>query len=195
MSLPGEKLGNTDALLRHLSEELARHRGCVADNAELERKLRCLDGFQWHIERNLLVQAVKFLDTKGTESSRAVSIPVLLLGPTGVFVLHAARGAWSYEDVAILSNTAQRLDRVFRDYPDPVRAAIVLLDSSFAARHHYTWAGEGPCSVLGDAHLECWLTSRNDHGFTEADIARLRDQPDPSQLKAPRPSLTPRGHG
>lgn len=82
-------LRNSPAMLRHLGGQLGWHHRTAAVNDELEQRLRCLDGVQWHVVRDL--------------SICSVAIPVLLFGPDGVFLLQGSRGFWTEEDVALMS--------------------------------------------------------------------------------------------
>lgn len=138
-------------------------------NDELDRKLRGLDGFAWHIERDLLICSVP--------------IPFVLLGPSGLFLLQASRGQRTVEDIALMSTAARTLSSVLSDYPDATHPAIVMLEDDQPPRQHFTGAGEGPCWVLGDDSLSGWLHRFRDHGLSQADIAVLRDHSDPARIR------------
>jgi hypothetical protein len=172
---------NPPAMLRRLGRHLAWHQRTRVINDALERQLGALDGFSWHIERDV--------------SIASVTIPLIVFGPSGLFLLQASRGYWTDEDVALMADAARTLGAVLSDYPDPVRPAIVVLGESSEERHHFTGKGYGPCCVVGDGRLLQWLHRWDDHGFSEADIALLRDEADPAQIRESPRRLVPRGSG
>jgi hypothetical protein len=179
---PGSQaLRNSTRMLRHLGDQLAWHRRTRLVNDELDRQLRSLDSFAWHIERDV--------------SIGSVPIPLLVFGPSGVFLLEGTRGFWTEEDIALMSAAAKSLGGVLRDYPDPVRAAIVVLDDRREERQHFSGSGDGPCCVLGDGRLVPWLHRYRDHGFSEADIAYLREHSDPTRIREQDRVFTPLGEG
>jgi hypothetical protein len=94
-----------------------------------------------------------------------------------------------------MSRAARALGGAIRDYPDPVRPCIVILDGTAQERHHFTRAGEGPCWVVSDGRLLPWLLRFRDHGFSPGDIARLRGFADPARIKETDRTIIPRGKG
>ena len=187
VSVPNERHSKTpvrrnpDRMLRDFGRHLGWHGRTRQVNDELDRKLRGLDGFAWHIERDLLICSVP--------------IPFVLLGPSGLFLLQASRGQRTVEDIALMTRAARTLSSVLSDYPDAAHPAIVMLGDVQPARQHFTGAGEGPCWVLGDDSLSGWLHRFRDHGLSEADIAVLRDHSDPARIRERQLALVPRGDG
>jgi hypothetical protein len=174
-------LRNSPEMLCHLGGQLGWHHRTAAVNEELERRLCCLDDLQWHVVRDLPICSV--------------TIPIVLFGPTGVFLLQGSRGFWTAEDLSLMTRAARTLGSVMRDYPDPVRPGIVILGGDAQERQHFTGAGEGPCWVITDGRLVPWLSRYQDHGFSQGDIACLRGVSDPSRIREPERDLVPRGSG
>ena len=92
-----------------------------------------------------------------------------------------------------MSYAAEALGAAIREYPDPVRPCIVILDGTAQERQHFTGAGEGPCWVVSDGRLLPWLLRFRDHGFSEGDIARLRALADPARIRETERTFVPRG--
>lgn len=172
---------NPDRMLHRFGCHLAWHGRTRQANRELERKLAGLDGFAWHIERDLRICSVP--------------IPFVLLGPRGLFLLQASSGQWTAEDIDLMSRAARTLAGTLADYPDTAHPAIVMLNDDQPPRQHFTAAGEGPCWILGDCRLSGWLDHFCDHGLSEADIAVLRDHADPAHIRERPRLLVPRGEG
>jgi hypothetical protein len=172
---------NPDRMLCDFGRHLGWHGRTRQVNGELERRLGGLDGFAWHIERDLRICSVP--------------IPFVLLGPGGLFLLQASRGQWTAEDLDLMSRAARTLARTLADYPDEAHPAIVMLEDDQPPRQHFTAAGEGPCWILGDDWLSRWLDRFCDHGLSEADIAVLRDHSDPARICERQRVLRPRGEG
>jgi hypothetical protein len=168
-------------MLRDFGRHLQWHARRREVNNELDRTLRGLDGFAWHIERDLLICSVP--------------IPFVLLGPSGLFLLQGSRGQWTAEDVDLMSRAARRLRGALSAYPDSAHPAIVILDKDQMPREHFTGAGEGPCWIFGEGWLSRWLHRFGDHGFSEADIATFRDQSDPTRILERERDFMPRGKG
>ena len=168
-------------MLDHVGRQLGWNRRTKLVNDELERQLAELDGFEWAVERDVPICSV--------------TIPLLVFGPTGVFLLQGSRGLWTEEDVSLMSRAATTLSGVLRDYADPVRPAIVVLRDDRQERQHFSGTGEGPCWILGDAYLLRWLQRFRDYGLSEGDIAYLRDRADPSGIREQNRIFTPRGEG
>jgi len=150
-------------------------------NNDLETRLRELDSFAWHFERDVPDLTCSF------------PIPFVLFGPTGVFVLEGSRGYWTNDDVATMSSSACAIESDLPGRLSAVRPAIVLIGDQQEPRQHFTGAGEGPCWELGEACLLPWLHSFRDRGLTQADIARLREMADPAGLVEQRRSFVPGG--
>jgi len=179
------ELRNPPEMLSYVGVRLGWHQRTALVNNELERRLTCadLDSSQWHLVRNVLVGSV-------------VVVPIVLFGPTGVFMLQGSRGFWLDEDIALMNQAAHTFGAVMLgDYPDPVRHGIVILDGEDQERQHFTGAGEGPCWVVNDRRLIGWLSRYQDRGLSEGDIACLRAEADPTRFREPSRNLTPRGTG
>jgi hypothetical protein len=168
-------------MLRDFGRHLKWHGRMREVNDRLDRTLRSLDGFAWQIERDLLLCSVP--------------IPFVVLGPSGLFLLQASRGQWTAEDVDLMSRAARRLRGALWAYPDSAHPAIVILDDDQLPRQYFTGAGEGPCWIFGERWLSRWLFRFGDHGFSEADIATLRDHSDPTGIREPGRNFIPRGNG
>jgi hypothetical protein len=178
---PLGELHNPRGMLNHVGRQLGWNRRTKLVNDQLERHLTGLDGFEWAVERDVPMCSV--------------TIPLLVFGPAGVFLLQASRGLWTEEDVSLMSRAAITLGGVLRGYPDPVRPAIVVLGDDRPESKHFSGTGEGPCWILGDTHILQWLRQFRDHGFSEGDIAYLRDQADPGRIREQSRIFTPRGQG
>ena len=122
-------------------------------------------------------------------------IPFVLFGPAGAFILQASHGYWIDQDVVLMSCAAGALGAAIRDYPDPVRPCIVILDGVTQERQHFTGAGAGPCWVVSDGRLLPWLLRFHDHGFSRGDIARLRALADPARFRETERTIVPAGSG
>jgi hypothetical protein len=95
-----------------------------------------------------------------------------------------------------MRGAADALTEIMAGYPDRGHPAIVVLDDSREPRQEYTGQdGYGPCWVLGEHWLVAWLDSFEDHGFSAADIARLREYADPSRVEELKRNFIPTGSG
>jgi hypothetical protein len=177
-------LRNPASMLTHLGRHLGWHARTFEVNAQLEQRLAGLDrAEEWLLIRGLPVASVE------------LPIPFVLLGPVGAYILQASRGYWIDEDVALMSRAAAALGAAIRDYPDPVRPCIVILDGAAQERQHFTGTGEGPCWVVSDGRLDPWLSRFRDHGFSEGDIVRLRTLGDPARIRETDRMIVPSGSG
>jgi hypothetical protein len=179
-------LHNAPAMLTHLGGQLAWHARMVAVNDQLEQRLGCLDRSEWLSIRGLALDSVE------------VPVPWVLFGPAGVFILQASRGYWIDQDIDLMSRAADALGAVIREYPDPVRPCIVILDGSARERQHFAGIahhGAGPCWIVSDGRLLPWLLRFRDHGFSQGDIARLHALVDPTRIRETERTVVPRGDG
>jgi len=170
-------------MLTHLGRHLGWHARTVEVNDQLEQRLACLDRSDWLRIRGLPLGSVE------------LPIPFVLFGPAGAFILQASRGYWIDQDVALMSRAARALGAAIREYPDPVRPCIVILDGATQERQHFTGAGDGPCWVVSDGRLVRWLLRFRDHGFSQGDIARLGALADPARIRETERTVAPRGSG
>jgi hypothetical protein len=176
---------NPDGTFHDVCDRLVWHGRTRLVNDVLEARLRALDGCVWHFERDF--------------SICSVSIPFMVFGPVGVFLLQASRGYWSARDIVDMHRAAGTLRAALKSYPDPVRTAIVMLDEDLSPRQHFAGrarpttdrVGEGPCWILGDGLLSEWLHSFRDHGLSEADVAFLRAWGSPGRAREPRRLFVP----
>jgi len=180
---PELPLHNAPRMLGHLGTHLRWHARTVEVNDQLEQRLACLDRSDWLYVRGLPLGSVE------------LPIPFVLFGPASVFILQASRGHWIDQDIALMSRAANALGAAIREYPDPVRPCIVILDGSTQERQHFTGAGEGPCSIVSGGRLLPWLLRFRDHGFSAGDIARLRRLADPARIRETERTVIPRGAG
>jgi hypothetical protein len=179
-------LHNAPAMLTHLGGQLAWQARMVEVNDQLEQRLGRLDRSEWLQVRGLALDSVE------------VPIPWMLFGPSGVFMLQASRGHWIDGDIDLMSRAATALGGVIRDYPDPVRPCIVIIDGGAQERQHFAGMahrGAGPCWIVSDGRLLPWLLRFRDQGFSEGDIARLRALADPARIRETEHRILPRGGG
>jgi hypothetical protein len=178
---------NSDRMLLKFANHFAWRARTQLLKDELDCQLRdALDSEEWFIERDFTISGV--------------SIPFMLFGPNGVFILLASRRYWTDQHVFHLRHTADRLQAAFEDYPDRVHPAIVLLDDDrkptqeFAGEPGALWVG--PCWVLGDRWLIAWLESHEDDlGCSKADIALLRHESDATGMVELTRDFVPLGTG
>jgi hypothetical protein len=180
---PELPLRNGPRMLTHLGRYLSWHARTIEVNDQLAQRLACLDRSDWLRVMGLPLGSVE------------LPIPFVLFGPAGAFILQASRGYWIDQDVALMSRAARALGAAIREYPDPVRPCIVILDGTAQERQHFTGAGEGPCWVVSDGRLLPWLLRFRDHGFSQGDIARLRALADPARIRETERTVVPRGIG
>jgi hypothetical protein len=181
---PGElPLRNRRSMLSHIGRQLGWHARTVEVNDQLEQRLACLDRGGWLCARGLPVGSVE------------LPIPFVLFGPAGAFILQGSRGYWIDQDVVLMSRAAGALDAAIRDYPDPVRPCIVILDDTTQECQHFTGAGEGPCWVVSEGRLLSWLLRFRDHGFSQGDIEHLRTHADPARIRETSRTIVPSGRG
>jgi hypothetical protein len=189
---PSTARRNPDWMLADLGRYFAWHRRMETVNDALASKLSALDTSAWYIEHRFTIDSV--------------SVPFLLFGPSGLFLLMATRGHWTAEYICLLRRAADTLTER-TGYRDPGHPAIVVLDDSREPRQEYAGQrspatsprshqeGCGPCWVLGDYWLLAWLDSFEDLGFSTADIDRLRAYADPGHVSEPKRDFTPAGRG
>ena len=176
-------LRNAPRMLGHLGRFMRWHARTVEVNEQLERRLACLDRSDWLHVRALPVDSLE------------LPIPFVLFGPTGVFILQASRGHWIDQDIALMSRAANALGAAIREYPDPMRPCIVILDGKAQERQHFTGTGEGPCWIVSDGRLLLWLLRFRDYGFAAGDIARMRGLADPARIRETERTVVPFGDG
>jgi hypothetical protein len=187
---------NPDWMLADLGHYFGWHQRTEIINYALEQQLSHLDATAWYIERDFTIDSVP--------------IPFTVFGPSGLFLLTGTRGHWTAEHICLMRGAADTLTAIVAGYPDCCRPAIVVLDDSREPRQEYTGRrsrpisdgairscqdGCGPCWVLGAYWLIAWLDSFKDHGFSAADIARLRKYADPGRVSEPKRDFTPAGSG
>ncbi len=186
---------NPDWMLAKLGSYFGWHQRTEIINQALERRMSDLDPGAWYIERDFTINSVL--------------IPFTVFGPSGLFLLLGTRGHWTAAHICLMRSAADALTKIMASYPDRGHPAIIILDDSREPRQEYAGQqsrltpgaarfsqdGCGPCWVLGDHWLTAWLASFEDHGFSAADVARLREFADPSQVAEPKRSLRPAGRG
>lgn len=173
---------NPDWMLADLGRYFGWHQRTEIVNDALERRLGELDTCEWYTERDFTVDSVP--------------IPFTVFGPGGLFLLMGTRGHWTAEHVCLMRGAADALTEIMAGYPDRGHPAIVVLDDSREPRQEYAGQdGYGPCWVLGEHWLVAWLDSFEDHGFSAADIARLREYADPGQVEELKRNFIPTGSG
>jgi hypothetical protein len=151
-----------DSTLAPLAARIERRRRVLAAEAELRTQLEQIGS------------ADDWLCVQSMAGACGVTIPFLVVGPTGVFVLAASDGGWHLSDLAVWAPAVAAVKRALPGYPDPVRLAIVLVFDRAEPRRWYCQGGGG--WVLGGSHLALWLTTFGDVGFAPGDVARLREQ-------------------
>jgi hypothetical protein len=180
---PELPLRNPPRMLSHLGRHLGWHTRTVNVTDQLEQRLGCLDRSEWLRVRSLPLEKVE------------VAVPFVLFGPTGVFILQASRGYWLDTDIDLMARAASALGRAIRDYPDPVRPCVVILDGTSQERQHFTGTGKGPCWIVSDGRLLPWLLRFRDYGFSQGDIARLHGLANPARIRETERLAIPRGAG
>jgi len=168
---------NADGTFRQVCDWLVWHHRTKEVNAALEAQLRRLDSGRWHFERDV--------------SIASASIPFLLLGETGVFLLQASRGYWTNHDITEMCCAASTLRRALPGYPDPVNCGIVMLEELIDHRQHFACSGEGPCWIVAGELLVEWLYGFDHRGLSRADIEYFREWASSSRLAEPRRLFIP----
>jgi hypothetical protein len=168
-------------MLADLGRYFGWHQRTEIVNYTLERRLGEL-ACAWYTERDFTVNSVP--------------IPFTVFGSSGLFLLMGTSGHWTAEHIRLMRRAADALTEIMASYPDRGHPAIVVLDDSREPRQEYAGKdGCGPCWVLGDHWLVAWLESFEDHGFSEADVARLREYADPGRIGEPKRNFSPTGNG
>jgi hypothetical protein len=168
-----------DAMLAPIARHLAEHRQLLAAEDELADILEQLDGDCWQVERRLRVDGMSTF---------------LLLGAGGVFLLAASREHWTMEQIDALNGAASTVAAVIPGYPGVVRVIVALIGVETTPRLWCT--ARGACaSVIGARGLLTYLATVDDHGFSPADLRRLRALSSEHGVSDHSRGLLPRGQG
>ncbi len=154
--------------LAPLARTLDRAKRLRAAEDRVASELKSLpDGF-WLVERYVLVGARR--------------IPFLVAGATGVFVICATDGAWTPQDLHVLSDAGADVRRQLPGYDGPVRAAVCMAFDEMAPRAWYggeEHQGRGGW-VMGVDWLKKWMFSFGpEHGLFNGDVRRLHEASGP----------------
>jgi len=146
--------------------ERGRRFGAAEDRVACE--LVALPEAFWLVERNVLV-----------DGSR---IPFLVMGATGVFVICASDGAWTLEDLRVMSVLGVEIRRRLPGYDGEPRAAMCLAFDETKPRAWFggeDFRGHGGW-VLGVNWLRTWIFGFGwAHGLRNGDIRRLDEAAGP----------------
>lgn len=135
---------------------VSEHKRATA-RATLRAELALLDRDRWHVETDVILGGV--------------TIPFVILGPGGVFILIAAV-RWVMPDLATLGRAADELGTILSTYPGSVHAAIYLPLVDRETRVWYDAAG-ARAVVVGRGRLLELLDGVHDRGYSPEDIAAL----------------------
>jgi hypothetical protein len=158
----------TPETLAPLARMLDRARRLRAAEDRVARELDSLPAGFWLLERYVLV--------------RARRIPFLVAGPTGVFLVCATDGAWTPDDLYVLSDAAAEVRSQLPGYDGRVHAAVCMAFDEMEPRSWYggeEHQGRGG-SVMGIDWLKKWLFSLGpEHGLLNGDVRRLDEASGP----------------
>jgi hypothetical protein len=158
-----------DDCLAPLARTLEGSRRLLAAEERAAAALAGLPVGFWLVERNVLVGARR--------------IPLLALGATGVFAICPTDGAWTIDDLGVMSDLAERVRRQLPDAAGPVHAAVCLAFDDLKPR---TWfGGEAQRGrgawLLGLDWLLPWMFSFGpEQGLRNGDLRRLDETAGPT---------------
>ena len=159
----------SDECLAPVARTLDSSRRLLAAEERVAAALAELPVSFWLVERNVLIGSRR--------------IPFLALGATGVFALCPSDGAWTIDDLAVMSDVAGRVRRQLPGYTGPVLGAVCLAFDDLTPR---TWFGGAPQQgrggwLLGLEWLLPWMFSFGPQdGLRRGDVRRLDETSGPS---------------
>jgi hypothetical protein len=158
----------TAKTLAPLARLLDKGRRLGAAEDRIARELAALpDGF-WLVERNVLVDGRR--------------IPLLVIGATGAFLICASDGAWTLQDLHVMSELGDQLRQQLPGYDGQPHAAVCLAFDEMKPR---AWFGGEELRghggwVLGVDWLQRWIFGfGSEQGLGNGDIRRLDDASGP----------------
>jgi hypothetical protein len=158
----------TSETLAPFARTLDRARRLRAAEERVARELESLPAGFWLLERYVLV--------------RARRIPFLVAGPTGVFLICATDGAWTPDDLHVLSDAAAEVRSQLPGYDGRVHAAVCMAFDEMQPRSWYggeEHQGRGGW-VMGIDWLKKWMLSFGpEHGLLNGDVRRLDEASGP----------------
>jgi hypothetical protein len=154
--------------LAPLARALDKGRRLGAAEARIASELAALpDGF-WLVERNV-----------GVDGRR---IPFLVIGATGVFLICASDGAWTLDDLHVMSELGDQVGKRMPGYDGEPHAAVCLAFDGMKPR---TWFGGEELRghggwVLGVDWLHSWIFGFGpEHGLRNGDVRALNEASGP----------------
>jgi hypothetical protein len=159
----------SDECLAPLARTLDSSRRLLAAEERVAAALAELPVSFWLVERNVLVGSRR--------------IPFLALGATGVFALCPSDGAWTIDDLAVMSDVAGHVRQQLPGYAGPVLGAVCLAFDDLRPRTWFggeTQQGRGGW-LLGLDWLLPWMFSFGpEHGLRNGDVRCLDEASGPS---------------
>ena len=158
----------TSETLAPLARTLDRARRLRAAEERVAGELESLPAGFWLVERYVLV--------------RARRIPFVVTGATGVFVICATDGAWTPDDLHVLSDAAAEVRSQLPGYDGRVHAAVCMAFDEMEPRSWYggeEHRGRGGW-VMGIDWLKKWMFSFGpEHGLLNGDVRGLDEASGP----------------
>ncbi len=154
--------------LAPLAGTLDESRRLRAAEARVADELAGLPDGLWLVERDVLVGVRR--------------IPFLVLGATGVFAICATDGAWTLEDLRVMSELGGDVHAQLPGYDGPVHGLVCLAFDDMKPR---AWFGGEPQRgrggwVLGVAWLQAWMFGfGHEHGLRNGDVRQLDEASGP----------------
>lgn len=139
--------------------------------ARLGEILARLDRGAWLIERDVRL-------------SNGLTIPYVVFGPTGVFLI-AGAPRWFIYELPTLHDCAVAIATELPGYPDPVHGILCLPLDPGEPRAWFDARGRGGW-VVGGPHLIALLEHFTDKGLSREDIAELRARATPDLSRPPK---------
>lgn len=154
--------------LAPLARALDKGRRLGAAEARIVGELAALPEGFWLVERNVRVDDRR--------------IPFLVIGATGVFLICASDGAWTLDDLHVMSELGDEMGRRLPGYDGEPHAAVCL---AFDAMQPRAWFGGEELRghgglVLGVDWLQRWIFGFGpEYGLRNGDIRRLDEASGP----------------
>lgn len=154
--------------LAPLARALDQGRRLGAAEARIAAELAALPEGFWLVERNV-----------GVDGRR---IPFLVIGATGVFLICASDGAWTLDDLQVMSELGDQVRKRMPGYDGEPRAAVCLAFDEMKPR---TWFGGEDLRghggwVLGVEWLHMWIFGFGpEYGLRNGDVRALDEASGP----------------
>jgi hypothetical protein len=154
--------------LAPLARALDKGRRLGAAEARIADELAALPEGFWLVERNVRIDARR--------------IPFLVIGATGVFLICASDGAWTLDDLHVMSELGDEMGKRMPGYDGEPQAAVCLAFDEMKPR---TWFGGEEVRghggwVLGVDWLRRWIFGFGpQHGLRSGDVRTLDETSGP----------------